>query len=146
MARSRWSASCATRTAGSRSRCATVASRCATRVRGRSARCARSSRPRSPAPRPPSRNDDRRGDAMTAKKERHVASHVFNVAVLVVGVAALAWLLNKLGWDNVKRVLGGVGGWFAVIVALDVAALACEAAAIREFMRPEARMVAYWRV
>jgi uncharacterized membrane protein YbhN (UPF0104 family) len=83
---------------------------------------------------------------VTVKRERHLASHVFNIAVLVIGGAALAWMLNKLGWDNVKRVLAGVGGWFAVIVALDVAALACEAAAIREFMRPESRMIAYWRV
>lgn len=81
-----------------------------------------------------------------AKTERHVASHVFNVAVLVVGVAALAWMLDRLGWQNVRHVMAGVGGWFAVIVALDVAALACEAGAIREFLRPEARMVAYWRV
>lgn len=79
-------------------------------------------------------------------KERHLASHVFNIAVFVVGGVALAWMLNRLGWSNVERVLGGVGGWFAVIVALDVAALACEAAAIREFMRPESRMIAYWRV
>ncbi|HEY5952042.1 MAG TPA: lysylphosphatidylglycerol synthase transmembrane domain-containing protein [Kofleriaceae bacterium] len=83
---------------------------------------------------------------MTVNKERHLASHVFNIAVLIVGGVALAWMLNKLGWDNVKRVLAGVGGWFGVIVALDVAALACEAAAIREFMRPESRMIAYWRV
>lgn len=83
---------------------------------------------------------------MSAKSERHVASHVFNIAVLVIGGAVLAWMLNRLGWDNVMRVLAGVGGWFAVIVALDVAALACEAAAIREFLRPESRMIAYWRV
>jgi hypothetical protein len=80
------------------------------------------------------------------KSERHLASHVFNIVVLVVGGAALAWMLNKLGWSNVERVLTGVGGWFGVIVALDIAALACEAAAIREFMRPESRMIAYWRV
>jgi len=83
---------------------------------------------------------------VTAKKERHLASHVFNVGVLVVGVVALAWMLDKLGWANVKRVLAGVGGWFGVIIALDIAALACEAAAIRELMRPEARMIKYWRV
>jgi hypothetical protein len=83
---------------------------------------------------------------MTAKRDRHVASHMFNVAVLVIGGGALAWMLEKLGWANVERVLSGVGGWFAVIVALDVAALACEAGAIREFMRPESRMIAYWRV
>jgi hypothetical protein len=83
---------------------------------------------------------------VTAKKERHLASHIFNIGVLVVGAGALAWMLDRLGWDNVKRVMSGVGVWFAVIVALDLAAIACEAGAIREFMRPEARMVKYWRV
>ena len=85
---------------------------------------------------------------MTAAPERgkHVASHVFNIAVLVVGGTALAWMLHRLGIDNVKRVLRGVGGWFFVIIALDVAALACEAAAIHQFMRPEQRMLKYWRV
>ena len=81
-----------------------------------------------------------------ARRERHLASHFFNIGVLVVGGAVLVWMLRRLGWDNVKDVLRGVGGWFAVIVALDVCALACDAAAIHQFMRPESRMVAYWRV
>jgi hypothetical protein len=83
---------------------------------------------------------------VTAKREGHFASHVFNIAVLVVGATLLAWMLDRLGWENVRRVLAGVGGWFALIVALDIAAVGCEAAAIRELMRPEARMVKYWRV
>lgn len=78
--------------------------------------------------------------------ERHLASHVFNVAVLVVGAAALVWLTHRLGLANAEKVLSDVGGWFAVILGLDVAAMACDAAAIHAFMRPEARMVSYWRV
>jgi uncharacterized protein (TIRG00374 family) len=66
--------------------------------------------------------------------------------IIAVGALALAWMLRKLGWSTVKDVLRGVGGWFVVIVALDLAAIACEAAAIHQFMRPEARMVKYWRV
>jgi len=81
-----------------------------------------------------------------ASRERHLASHVFNVAVLVVGGVLLAWMLRRLGWDNVRGVLRGVGGWFPVIVALDLCALVCDAAAIHQFMRPESRMVAFWRV
>ena len=81
-----------------------------------------------------------------AKRERHLASHVFNIAVLVIGGGVLAWMLHRLGLDNVRHVLARVGGWFFVIVALDLAALACDAGAIHQFMRPEARMVAYWRV
>jgi hypothetical protein len=84
--------------------------------------------------------------AATPTRERHLGSHIFNIAILVVGGAALAWMLHRLGWDNVRRVLAGVGGWFFVILAFDIAALACEAAAIHQFMRPEQRMVKYWRV
>jgi hypothetical protein len=80
------------------------------------------------------------------KPEKHLASHAFNIGVLVVGVIALAWMLDRLGMANVRHVFAGVGSWFFVCVALDIAALACEAAAIHEFMRPEARMVHYWRV
>jgi hypothetical protein len=86
------------------------------------------------------------GEERGIRAERHLATHVFNVVVLVVGAGALAWMLHELGWQNVKRVLVGVGGWFGLIVAFDVAALACEAAAIHQFMQPEQRMIAYWRV
>jgi hypothetical protein len=55
-------------------------------------------------------------------------------------------MIRRLGWASVKSVLGGVGGWFFVLVALDVAQMACDAAAIHQFMRPEQRMVKYWRV
>jgi uncharacterized membrane protein YbhN (UPF0104 family) len=81
-----------------------------------------------------------------AKPERHVASHIFNIVVMSIGVMALAFMLHKLGLSTVRRVLRGVGGWFAVIVMLDLAAIACEAAALHQFMRPEARMIKYWRV
>jgi hypothetical protein len=81
-----------------------------------------------------------------SNRERHTASHLFNVVVLAIGAGALAWMLHRLGFENVKRVLAGVGGWFFAIVAFDVAALACEAAAIHQFMKPEARMVSYWRI
>lgn len=84
--------------------------------------------------------------SVRTKPERHLATHVFNVVVLVVGMGVLMWMLNELGWQNVRRVLAGVGGWFAVAIAFDVAALSCEAAAIHAFMRPEQRMVSYWRV
>jgi uncharacterized protein (TIRG00374 family) len=80
------------------------------------------------------------------KPDRHRASNLFNVIILAVGAGALTWMLHRLGFDNVKRVLAGVGGWFIAIVAFDIAAMACEAAAIHQFMRPEARMVRYWRI
>jgi hypothetical protein len=81
-----------------------------------------------------------------AKPERHLASHLFNLAVLAGGTIGLAVLLNRLGWTNAKQVLAGVGAWFGAIVALDVVGLCLDAAAIHQFMRPEARMVSYWRV
>jgi uncharacterized membrane protein YbhN (UPF0104 family) len=81
-----------------------------------------------------------------ARVERHLLSHIFNIAILVVGATALAWMLHRLGFQTVRTVLAGVGWWFAIIVACDLAALACEAAAIRELMRPEARMAKYWRI
>jgi hypothetical protein len=78
--------------------------------------------------------------------DRHLASHIFNLTVLAVGGTALAFMMRSIGWDKARDVVTGVGAWFPVIVALDISAMACDAAAIHQFMRPEARMVAYWRV
>ena len=78
--------------------------------------------------------------------DRHLASHVFNIAVLAGGSVALLYLMHQLGIANAKLVLSDAGWWFPLILALDLAALACDAAAIHAFMRPEARMVSYWRV
>jgi uncharacterized protein (TIRG00374 family) len=43
-------------------------------------------------------------------------------------------------------VLHRVGAWFVFIVALDLAEVCFQAAAIQQFLRPESRMVSYWRV
>jgi uncharacterized membrane protein YbhN (UPF0104 family) len=76
----------------------------------------------------------------------HVWSHVFNILVLVGGVIALSVMMERLGWDNARAVLVGVGGWFWLILALDLVGMALDAGAIHAFMRPEALMVSYWQV
>lgn len=78
--------------------------------------------------------------------ERHLASHVFNIVVFVVGGVALVMLMRRLGLDNARRLLAGIGPWLGVIIGFDLCAMACDAAAIHAFMRPEARMVSYIRV
>jgi hypothetical protein len=83
---------------------------------------------------------------MDGKPDRHLPSHVFNLALLVIGGMALVVMVRRLGLANARDVLVGVGAWYGVIVALDVAGMCCDAAAIHAFMRPEARMVSYWRV
>ncbi len=83
---------------------------------------------------------------MTETHERHLVSHVFNLTILVGGFAALAFMMHRLGWANTRDVFVHVGWWFAVILGLDLSAMALDAAAIHSFMRPEARMIRYWRV
>ncbi|MEO8841710.1 MAG: lysylphosphatidylglycerol synthase transmembrane domain-containing protein [Kofleriaceae bacterium] len=77
---------------------------------------------------------------------RHFWSHLFNVAVLVGGGTALAVMMHRLGWANARAVIADVGGWFFVILGLDLVGMALDAGAIHSFMRPESRMVSYWRV
>jgi uncharacterized membrane protein YbhN (UPF0104 family) len=77
---------------------------------------------------------------------RHLTSHWFNVIVLVVGAVALAWMMHSLGWQKAGEVFREAKGWFWLIVVFDLAALACDASAVHAFMRPEARMVSWWRV
>lgn len=69
---------------------------------------------------------------------------MFNAIVLLVGVAALAVLLHRLGWDGVRQVVVGTGWWFAVIAAIDLASVMCDAAGVRGFCG-QARL-GYWRV
>ena len=78
--------------------------------------------------------------------ERHRGSHWFNLAMLVVGGAALYWMLHRLGWDELRDGVARVGNAFAVVLALDLASLLLDARALHTFMRPEARMLSYWQV
>jgi uncharacterized membrane protein YbhN (UPF0104 family) len=78
--------------------------------------------------------------------ERHIVSHIFNVAMLVFGAGALTWMMRQLGWDKFGEAVHGIGASFAIITALDLAAILFDARALHTFMRPEARMVSYWRV
>lgn len=80
------------------------------------------------------------------KPERHLFTHLFNLAALVVGTIALVFMIRNLGIDNAKDIIARVGPWFPIIVGLDIVATLLDAAAIHAFMRPEARMVSYVRV
>ena len=66
--------------------------------------------------------------------------------MLVVGCAALTWLLRTTSWTEVHDVISGVGLWVVVIISIDLTSMCCDAAALHSFMRPEARMVSYARV
>jgi len=74
------------------------------------------------------------------------AARLFNLVVFLAGGAALAWMLRNQSFRELRDHLEGVGSWFALILALELGALACDAAALHAFMRPEARMIPYWRV
>lgn len=78
--------------------------------------------------------------------ETHVLSHVFNIAMMLFGAAAVTWMMRELGWSKFREVADNVGWYFAVIFGLDLGALMIDARALQTFMRPEARMVSYWRV
>jgi hypothetical protein len=77
---------------------------------------------------------------------KHGWSTAFNLLMLVVGGAALAWLLRTTSWPELHGVITGVGMWVFVIISIDLASMCCDAAALHSFMRPEARMVSYARV
>ncbi len=70
----------------------------------------------------------------------------FNLFALGAGGVGLIALLRSLGFDDVMRTALGVGNGFALVLALAVAGIFCDAAAMHVLMRPEARMVSYWRV
>ena len=78
--------------------------------------------------------------------ERHLASHVFNVVMMAFGAVALVWMLHSLGWDTFREAVNGLAPTFAICIVLDLIAAAFDARALHAFMRPEARMISYWRV
>ncbi len=78
--------------------------------------------------------------------ERHLASHVFNVGIMAFGAVALAWMLHSLGWRTFANTIDGLGPTFATCIALDLVSESLDARALHAFMRPEARMMSYWRV
>ena len=85
------------------------------------------------------------GDKQDEPKKRSWSA-VFNLVMLVVGACALAWMVRSTSWHELRNVITGVGALAAVILALEVAAMCCDAAALHGFMAPEARMVTYIRV
>lgn len=82
----------------------------------------------------------------TPERPRNVAATIFNVVVFAIGGVALWWMLRNQSWAELRGMLVDVGAWSAVILALDLGALCCDAAALHAFMRPEARMIHYARV
>jgi uncharacterized membrane protein YbhN (UPF0104 family) len=83
---------------------------------------------------------------MEQPQERSHAATIFNVVMLVVGGVALYFMLREHGWAEFQVMLANVGWWFALVLGLELASLFMDAAAIHAFMRPEARMISYWRV
>ena len=72
------------------------------------------------------------------------ATTIINVTALVLGAALLAWTLSDIGpevWLTVRE----VGTWFAVVAAIDLASVCCDAFAIHGFLRPHVE-VPYPRV
>lgn len=80
------------------------------------------------------------------RAERSRATTIFNIVMMVVGGVALYLMLRSHGWSEFRSMLANVGWWFAVVLALELASLMTDGAAIHAFMRPEARMISYWRV
>jgi uncharacterized protein (TIRG00374 family) len=80
------------------------------------------------------------------EQKKSVWSSVFNLVMFVVGGLALAWMLRTTSWPALRAVIVGVGAWSGVILALDLISLVLDALAWHAFMRPEARMVPFWRV
>jgi uncharacterized membrane protein YbhN (UPF0104 family) len=98
-------------------------------------------------PQAPERSREDRDDPREREApERHVASHIFNLVMLAFGAGALTWMMRQLGWDKFREAAEGIGASFAIITALDLASILLDARALHTFMRPEARMVSYWRV
>lgn len=73
-------------------------------------------------------------DRMAARRLRHVLHGL----ALAVGGVALGVLLHAMGWERVRATLAGVGLWFVVMAAIDLASVACDAGGVHSFLRTHA--------
>lgn len=71
--------------------------------------------------------------------------HVLHAVALLVGGVAFGFLVDRLGWSGIERVIVDTGWWFVVIAACDLCSVLCDAAGIQCFARAHAD-VSYWRV
>ncbi len=69
-----------------------------------------------------------------------------NLLLLAVGVGALVWMAREVGLDQLADLLSSIRGWAIPLLLVSLAGVALDAGAIHVFMRPEQRMVSYWRV
>jgi uncharacterized protein (TIRG00374 family) len=70
---------------------------------------------------------------------------VFNIVTLVVGAVAFTFLVGRLGWSGIVDAVVGVGSWFIVMAAIDLASVFCDAGGVYCFVRPLAP-ISYFRV
>lgn len=82
-------------------------------------------------------------DRTTAVSRRR--SSVLNVVALVVGLVAFSLLVDRLGWSGIEHAVVGTGWWFAVLAAIDLASVFCDAGGVYSFVRPLAP-ISYMRV
>jgi len=80
------------------------------------------------------------------RSERSRAATIFNILMMLVGGIALYFMLRHYGWTEFRAMLANVGWWFALVLGLELGSLCMDGAALHAFMRPEARMISYWRV
>jgi uncharacterized protein (TIRG00374 family) len=90
--------------------------------------------------------DGESGDNGDGEKKKSRLGTLFNLAMFVVGGIGLYFMLRTTSWADLRPVVISVGNYAGLILALDLGALCCDAAAWHSFMRPEARMVSYPRV
>ncbi len=64
---------------------------------------------------------------------------------LVVGIAALAVLVQRTGWGALVEPLARIAPWFALIAVIDLGAVMCDAGALHAYARSHAK-VSYGRV
>ena len=71
--------------------------------------------------------------------------HVFHGVAFVVGLVALTFVIDQLGWGSITRAVVGTGSWFAVIAAIDLLSVLCDARGVYCILRPLAP-IPYLRV
>jgi hypothetical protein len=65
---------------------------------------------------------------------RHAATTVFQLLAFIAAAVGLVVVARGLGWRGIEQAVVGVGPWFVVLLAIDLAGASCDAFALHGFL------------
>ena len=83
--------------------------------------------------------------AKPAKKKKSNWAHAFTIAMLAIGLGALAYTVYNVGVHQLWEDLRKIGWWFLAVMGLECIISSLDAAAMYQFLSPDHKLIPYSR-